>query len=762
MTKTSSAKRSRKGLRLLAGALAATAGLALLPSVAPVGAQTAVPPPRSTAAFCEEVPATNPFPDVDDSNTFAAQIRCLAAAEITQGQANGNYGPRIEVSRDQMATFIARMIDKAKELDVDGTLKALPAYDGNNRFSDVADDSVHTPAINRLAAAGIVAGGPGGRPASEFGPSLDVTRAQMASFINRAIQHLTGDKLTTTVDDYFSDLDNVSAEQRADINGIASEGIATGPGDGTYRPRGTVRREAMSAFLVRPLAYLHAEGEIRRLDAFPEASDGPINGTGAATQGDTNKGAEVRTTAKGTSSFTACPITALDPHIDTVDEARCRTYRYATGDTFSVDGTSASLDAFVAQLSPYDDVTGTYARDGASTFSLRNEAPLAPGAVTLEGTGSNRVTVTIAPSATPGIDAYEVQRSAPSAVGSSCSVGVTFTKVGEQPAAGDGNTIFVDSTVQPQTAYCYRVFAIDDGDPSTASVTAGPVTTPAASVAGAPKSVAIELRQPTAPEQASSPNKIDAGDTILIAFNEAMAAPNSGDAILVKDSDTNAQISCTSTNCSRNSAPQAVRGTMYPTNQVITIALMTNPSRIGGEDTGLNVDADIYDERGFTDVESNRWDIDGSPALTISTFAAPRPASTSVTVTNGAGFASQLDAGDVVRLEFDKEMAAPTNGDSFSFPPAFGETSSTNPNRSVRCGLEATCALTSDTRVIEVTITSSTLQVALPAAIVAQGGANSNDKGYTSAANAPWDLCASPDLTVNTTKDTGDAGKVGC
>ena len=447
----------------------------------------------------------------------------------------------------------------------------------------------------------------------------------------------------------------------------------------------------MSAFLIRPLAYLEAEGEIRRLDAFPEAADGAINGTGAAAQAEANKGAEVRTTNKGTGSFAACDITALDAHVDTVDESRCFTYRYAEGDTFTVDGSDSDLEAFVAELSPYDDVTGTYAQDGASTFSLRNEAPLAPGTVTLEGTGSNRVTVTIAPSATPSVDAYEIQRSAPSPIVSSCSVGVTFTKVGEQPASSSGSTIFVDTTVEPESEYCYRVFAIDDGDVSAASTTAGPVTTPAVSVAGSPQSVAIELRQGP-----GSANRIDAGDSILIAFNEAMAAPASGDAILVRDSDTNALISCGSTNCSRNALPQTVRGTSYPANQVITITLSGNTTFVSGVDSGVDVGATIYDERGFTDLETNRWDIDRSPALTITTLHGTEPG---VDQRHGRPTVVSprlLDAGDVIRLEFDKDMAAPASGDSITVRPS----GTTGSGTQITCGPlgNATCALTENSQ----------------------------------------------------------------
>ena len=120
-------------------------------------------------------------------------------------------------------------------------------------------DNVHLEAINRLAQAGIVLGGPDGRPSDEFGPNLPVTRAQMATFLNRAHGLLTGKALEGT-EDHFTDDDRSAHE--ANIDAIASAGIAVGDGRGSFGPEQFVTRGQMAAFVIRHLAVLQEAGEI--------------------------------------------------------------------------------------------------------------------------------------------------------------------------------------------------------------------------------------------------------------------------------------------------------------------------------------------------------------------------------------------------------------------------------------------------------------------------------------------------------------------
>jgi hypothetical protein len=163
-----------------------------------------------------------------------------------------------------MASFIARELDTANDLETGTGVGELAAFDGSNAFSDVATGNVHLESINRLARAGIALGGPGGRPATEFGPDLAVTRAQMASFINRGHTLLTASPLATS-SNYFTDDEGDPHE--ANINGIASEGIAVGDGVHTYGPALDINRGQMAAFLVRHLAVLEEAGAITALPA---------------------------------------------------------------------------------------------------------------------------------------------------------------------------------------------------------------------------------------------------------------------------------------------------------------------------------------------------------------------------------------------------------------------------------------------------------------------------------------------------------------
>ena len=92
------------------------------------------------------------------------------------------------------------------------------------------DTSVHEDAINRVAAAGITTGcGP-----ELFCPKKQVTRAQMATFLDNALS------LDDTAEDFFTDDDGLVHEGA--INRIAAAGITTGCGPELYCPKSIVKR----------------------------------------------------------------------------------------------------------------------------------------------------------------------------------------------------------------------------------------------------------------------------------------------------------------------------------------------------------------------------------------------------------------------------------------------------------------------------------------------------------------------------------------
>jgi hypothetical protein len=153
-------------------------------------------------------------------------IRSLREAGITTGYADGTFRPDENVTRAQMATFLTR------------AAKLEPG--GEPTFSDVAADHPHARGIAAVAAAGISEGWDDGT----FRPARDVTRAQMASFLARALELDPGSGRT------FHDVPE-HHPHHGSIEAVAAEGIALGRDDGSFRPDEAVTRGHMASFLAR-------------------------------------------------------------------------------------------------------------------------------------------------------------------------------------------------------------------------------------------------------------------------------------------------------------------------------------------------------------------------------------------------------------------------------------------------------------------------------------------------------------------------------
>ena len=125
--------------------------------------------------------------DVSDRDWFARDVKSALAAGFVSGYPDGTFRPQAEVSRQEAAC----MLDKLLKLD-DATTPG---------FSDAGDiASWAKPSVSDLAAAGIMAGYPGGA----FRPREVITRAEAVVMINKALasQSLTPvtDQLQVTGD----------------------------------------------------------------------------------------------------------------------------------------------------------------------------------------------------------------------------------------------------------------------------------------------------------------------------------------------------------------------------------------------------------------------------------------------------------------------------------------------------------------------------------------------------------------------------------
>ncbi|MDZ7678644.1 MAG: S8 family serine peptidase [Acidimicrobiales bacterium] len=190
--------------------------------------------------------ATPGFDDVDPDAPHGDAIGCVAAWSIALGVGDGLYAPNRAVTRAQMATFLDRLITTT-DGRVPSRRGAVPDAFGDDDGAD------HEGAINRLAAAGIVAG----RDDGTYGPADPVTRAQMATFLDRTATYRATTPLPTAEHTY-TDTDGSTHEPA--IARVTAAGIALGVGDGLYAPNRAVTRAQMATFLGRTTGRLVAEG----------------------------------------------------------------------------------------------------------------------------------------------------------------------------------------------------------------------------------------------------------------------------------------------------------------------------------------------------------------------------------------------------------------------------------------------------------------------------------------------------------------------
>jgi hypothetical protein len=201
-------------------------------------------------AGCEDVEGVT-FPDVGGP-PHGANIACIAGFGIAQGNASGNYLPFSDVRRDQMASFLERL------LNVGGVDLPAPAAE---RFPDVPGNSTHKGAIERLAEAGIVEG----RVSGAYDPLATVTRGQMATFLRRTLEFATGDDLAAPRSP-FTDVPTGYVHARG-VDVTYDLGIAQGRTATTFVPNGAVQRDQMGSFLARTLGVMSDAGfELAPLD----------------------------------------------------------------------------------------------------------------------------------------------------------------------------------------------------------------------------------------------------------------------------------------------------------------------------------------------------------------------------------------------------------------------------------------------------------------------------------------------------------------
>ncbi|MFZ1310803.1 MAG: S-layer homology domain-containing protein, partial [Candidatus Microthrix parvicella] len=107
------------------------------------------------------------FSDVSPDSYYNDAVSWLVENDITSGTSWDTFSPNNKVSRAQMATFLWKLVGGV-----------YPGF--IHDFYDVYEGAYYDQAVAWLVRDGITAGtGPG-----QFSPNQNVTRAQMAAFLN--------------------------------------------------------------------------------------------------------------------------------------------------------------------------------------------------------------------------------------------------------------------------------------------------------------------------------------------------------------------------------------------------------------------------------------------------------------------------------------------------------------------------------------------------------------------------------------------------
>ena len=173
-----------------------------------------------------------PFRDVSPEQWAYSQTNACVDASIVRGYEDETYLPDLEVTRDQMAVFIARAMNGGE-----------PTGPATVAFTDITN-----PWANVYIAYCMEHGVAGGYDATHYGPTLPVTRDQMAVFVARSQGWVTIGEDMTTEAPAFEDVPLGHWAGKA-IKECVDHGVVHGYDATHYQPDWTVTRDQMAVFV---------------------------------------------------------------------------------------------------------------------------------------------------------------------------------------------------------------------------------------------------------------------------------------------------------------------------------------------------------------------------------------------------------------------------------------------------------------------------------------------------------------------------------
>ena len=205
--------------------------------MAPADARESVTtaPSGSTAPPAPSAPSVSPvgpFVDVPAHHQFADEVEWVKQRGLLNGWRDGTFRPGLPIERGAMAAVAYRMAGSPGY--------APPAH---SAYRDVAPGDPFYKEIHWAKAQGLLNGWRDGT----FRPTTPIARDATAALLYRTAG---SPSYAAPAVSSFPDL-APGTQFYKEIHWLRSSGITTGWNDGTFRPRASTNRDAMSAFLHR-------------------------------------------------------------------------------------------------------------------------------------------------------------------------------------------------------------------------------------------------------------------------------------------------------------------------------------------------------------------------------------------------------------------------------------------------------------------------------------------------------------------------------
>ena len=173
------------------------------------------------------------YADVPEDAWYYEDVKYVTQQGLFTGVGGGLFEPDATMTRAMLATVLYRM-------------EGEPPAEGENTFSDVAENGWYTDAVLWAAQAGLVQGYGNGR----FGTGDPITREQLAVLLYRYAAY-KGEDVSAQAELTFTDAGDVAAWAETALRWAVAEKLINGMNGGVLAPHGSASRAQVAAILQR-------------------------------------------------------------------------------------------------------------------------------------------------------------------------------------------------------------------------------------------------------------------------------------------------------------------------------------------------------------------------------------------------------------------------------------------------------------------------------------------------------------------------------